>query len=173
MNMNVALYRFAHSNLTLEDCLMGSFARLPMQGLAQTPRVWELVEWDGQDLLGPVDIDQVYEVRLFCAAGELRWLRDAESVGQGRAAWISECADVPEGFAPVDTRELEPLDGQILSYGDGIAGEPVHDGVAGYAIREYIGQAPGTAGEDGNMIVVEQRILRVLSRIETGAVNDR
>ncbi len=167
MNDETILYRFQRANLTLAHCLTDAFAGRSLLGLLQSPRAWRLATWDGQDA-GPLKLDQVYEARLFCEEGELRWLRDPAATGQGRAGWISELAYTPKGFEPVDSRALETIDGTILSYAKGFPGADVPDDVAGYTIREYIGSASGMAGEDGNMIVVEHRILRVLARTQTG-----
>ena len=162
------LYRFARTGVALPNCLAESFAERRLRGLIQGPGRLIVLDWDGRRP-DPPDLGQAYEARLFCESGELRWLRDPATADLGRAAWVSEDAEPPEGFAALAViQDLETLPARILSYGERFPGAPAHAEIGGYEIREYIGRARGSAGEDGNMTVVEQRIRRVIPRAETG-----
>jgi len=176
------LYRYRRSGATLADCLAAVAAPAPngaLTGYCHSPRWTRFGTVDVQGSLifvrtpGPATADnlgQIYEARFFCEAGELRWLRDPEGVGTGQAAWVSEIEGAPKDFEALKPfTDLEILrdpktdkpDVRIVAQEraelPGIApGER-----AAYVIREYIGPAPGQAGEDGNRMVVEQRILRI------------
>lgn len=164
------LYRYRAAGTGLSECLAGAFGGRRLIGFAQSPGRLLWLVWDGQRC-DPSGLDQVYEARLFCEQGELRWLRDPESDGAGRAAWVSEQASAPTGFEPIAPAlsDLDFVDGRIISYGEDFPGAEVPKTIGAYALREYIGPAPGTAGEDGNRVVVEQRILGIVPREETGA----
>ena len=180
----ITLYRYQRSGIALAVCLADAFARATLIGYAQTPRRLLFGRWDGATFVDaggrPLDLAQAYEARLFCEAGELRWLREPETGAGGRAAWISETDAAPTGFQAIEPllQDLEPLD--QLGIGDGLPNRIIAQtrarlpGIAegqrgAYCIREYIGPAPGEAGRQGNHIVVEQRILGIAVWNEGGA----
>ncbi len=181
----LTLYRWRRDRIGLAACLRDCFSGQRLMGWCQTPRHLFLLGWDGAAVLdwtgkaleGPDPLGQVYEARFFHSGGdpdgELRWLRDPETDGFGRAAWVSETDRwAPRGFETADVlSDLEPLDALATPGGTipnriliqaraelpGIPpGEP-----AVYRIREYMGPAPEPAGDHGNWIVVEQRILGI------------
>ena len=170
------LYRHQCKAVALTDCLSRSFSKHRLVGYCQTPRRLLFGTWDGAVYLDAndteTDLTQVYEARLFSEAGELRWLRDPESDGLGRAAWLSETDDCPEEFSALDAlTELGIIDqfqlgssvvpNRVLTQSRAhLPGVP--SGQRGvYRIREYIGAAPGEAGTQGNRIIVEQRSLGI------------
>lgn len=157
------LHQYHQEKVKLADCLSDSFAGVRLEGFLQTPS--RLIWLDGtQNPAGVDGLEQAYEARLFCDRGELRWLRDPESAGDGRAAWLSEQNHAPDAFEELDCIQAEDIiDGQILAYPPNPHDADAPADFGGYAIREYIGYAPGTAGEDGNLMVREQRILRTLT----------
>ncbi|WP_295888653.1 hypothetical protein [uncultured Thiohalocapsa sp.] len=164
------LYRFACADVPLADCLAKSFAQVKLHGLLQAPGAIRLVTWPHlhDDEAGSL-LSQVYEARLFNEDGELRWLRDPEAPGTGRAAWITEAdAPAPVGFTALPSlTDLETLrGGKILSYGNDFPGAQVPGGLGGYRVCEYIGRAPEPAGTDGNRIIVEHRLLSILTPAE-------
>lgn len=69
---------------------------------------------------GVKDVD-VFEVRLFGANQEWRWLRDGDT---GTAWWIAEGASMtlPVGFSPVDSLEVTtaPSGGRLLLWGEAV-----------------------------------------------------
>jgi len=128
------LYRFTRADVALADCLAQSFSTAKLQGLLQAPREVRLIRWPGLDKqAADALLPQVYEARLFNEQGELRWLRDPDAAGTGRAAWITE-ADVaaPAGFTPIESlTELEIRDARILSYSSDFPGADTPGGLGG------------------------------------------
>ena len=162
----ICVYRFTRADVTLAACLADSFSATKLHGLFQTPGEVRLIAWpgleqDGADALMP----QVYEARLFNSQGELRWLRNPEFGGTGRAAWITDAdATAPAGFSPIASLTgLEIRDDRVLSYGIDSSGADIPEGFGGYRVREYIGRAADPAGADGNCIVIEQRVVGILT----------
>jgi hypothetical protein len=94
----------------------------------------------------------IYEARLFDAKGELRWLRNPAGSGEGVAVYLSPFAGTLPGWAETTLPWQETVDGEYLLHGGGHL-----------RYQEYIGAAPGKAGQDGNLAIVEQR-LTVLER---------
>lgn len=128
-------------------------------------------------------LDQLYDVRLFNASIELRWLRDPCAVDAlGTAVIVSEQAlDLPGWRALPDVpyesmidRKLQctMLDGEPDPRTDWwrfdaqrhgkvavpVSGLPVRSRLL-LQRREYVGCAAGDAGADGNREVVEERLL--------------
>lgn len=174
-----ALHRFRRPEVGLTACICEGFAGRPMQGYCQTPRRLFFLTWDGQQLRtpvghsgqntgpqtgaeGPADLDEVYEARFFDEVGELRWLRNPETDGEGTAAWLSKEGAVPSGFTHLDSPTITAThEIRIIAQQRAVLPGIPPDTRASYVIREYFGPAPGQAGEDGNQMVVEQRILRI------------
>lgn len=134
---------------------------------------------DGRD----TDLDQVFEARIFGPAGELRWLRDSRQAGSGRAVYLSETDRGPGGWDQLTPIErLRVRENHYLLWGQMLSahtdGSPPRDGWAllsasrigevpvpfagplqeGQGLRllarEYLGLAPGEAGErHGNQVV--------------------
>lgn len=135
-------------------------------------------------------LEQVYEARLWTAHWEVRWLKDPEADdGRGRAVALAETPLDWTGWSPLPALEdLEPLedevfcrqilDGKVRTGDAPLPGwcwlkpsgrrpvavpcsAPENAGLA-YRLREYLGPAPGRAGErHGNRLVVEARILSI------------
>jgi hypothetical protein len=166
-----SLYRYRRRDASLSDCLAAVAANAPLHGYCHSPRWTRFGACDGRGLLtfagqesgaATAPLDQIYEARFFCDSGELRWLRDPESDGTGQGAWVSEVQGVPEGFESIDTLDgLTAMTGQIAIQHRAELPAPLRADPAAYVIREYIARAPGQAGQDGNCMVVEQRILRI------------
>jgi CRISPR-associated protein (TIGR03984 family) len=131
---------------------------------------------------------RVYEARFFDADGELRWWRNPQGRGEGSAVYLSETNRGLEGWKDQSpSNGLTPVDGGYLLRGERLdnAGLPAgwywlssaavgklavpfdFGGCAkeirrlSLCVREYIGLAPGRAGEDGNRAVVEERWLEL------------
>jgi CRISPR-associated protein (TIGR03984 family) len=183
--MNCTLYSLRRQGAGLGDALQDVAAGEVVVGFCYSPTRVFFVRWDGATLEtgDPADLGQVYEARLFAEAGELRWLRDPAHVdGFGDAVWLSESRVECAGWVPLSPLVgLEAIAGQRLL--TGVLGKPVKAGwssmhaprhgevavpavgAAGqrlcFTLREYLGQAPGTAGEDGIRLVVEERLLAI------------
>ncbi|MCX8017875.1 MAG: CRISPR-associated protein Csx19 [Rhodocyclaceae bacterium] len=134
--------------------------------------------------LSSEQLQQVYEVRLATDQAELRWLRDpADGMAHGRAALLSETpitlppgwekAESLEGLHKIDTPIIltavtDRLDGQgwlvtnaprhgevhLPWQGD----PPLRQSRIAWCWREYLGPAPGAAGQDGNVTVLAARL---------------
>lgn len=195
--MNCTLYGMRKQGISLAAALHVAAPGLALVGFCASPAAAFFARWDGA-MLHPGDagdLGQVYEARLFAAAGELRWLRDPEdAAGLGDAAWLAETPVERDGWTVLSPLgNLDALDGQRLL--TGVLGErgedgwsfmdaPRHGRVAvpvtfpaggavgrrlGMTIREYLGDAPGSAGEDGNRLIVEERLLSIVVLNTSGA----
>lgn len=190
--MSCTLYSLRRYGVGLAEALRGVAAGEVLAGLCQSPMRAFFVRWDG-GALEPGDggdLTQVYEARLFAESGELRWLRDPEDAGGcGDAVWLSESPLDCAGWQPLDPlggltaiaarRLLTGVLGEPGSSGWSSMHAPRHGEVAVPAVgssgqrlclisREYLGAAPGTAGEDGNHLVVEERLLAIAVCNTTG-----
>lgn len=138
------LYTWTRADLMLAEAL-ASMGIEPAVALVYTPSACRfaipgpagLQDVDGRQ----VALDQVFEVRCFAAGGELRWLRDADGAGAGRAVYVSEVADGPEGWA---MRRI-----------DGLIGETNHYLLWGQVLAE---RADGTRPPDGWVVLASARI---------------
>ncbi len=190
--MSCILYSLRRQEIALTDALHGAAAGEVLVGFCYSPASAFFVRWDGNTLDAGegADLGQVYEARLFAEAGELRWLRDPEHVqGLGDAVWLSESPVPRSGWTQLSPLEgLEPIASQRLL--TGLLGKPVKAGWSSmhaprhgevavpavgaadqrlcFTLREYLGQAPGIAGEDGNRLVVEERLLAIAVCNNTG-----
>lgn len=141
----------------------------------------------GQPLNGDQLAHQIYEARFFGADGELRWQRGTSRDQKGsRAAWVGEAELTAVGWHQADPlHDLTPLaDGHRLLTGTlgerldtgwwrmhaprhGEVTVPIGEAQPGwrpaYLVREYLGNAAGAAGEDGNRIVVEERMVGIIA----------
>jgi CRISPR-associated protein (TIGR03984 family) len=134
-------------------------------------------------------LSYVYEARVFTEQGELRWWNDpATGFGQGQAAYLSEAQRPPDGWpdCPAVRHEVVRWPNHYLLWGEGwdtntrtlaagwsrlaagrIGTLPVPFGGLQPKERlqlstvEYFGQAPGLAGEHGNVVVVEERLVKL------------
>lgn len=158
---------------TPKKCLFG---RTPSDGTIETP----------ED--GGLNLAEVFEARVFNTDGELRWLRDPEGDGTGQAVFVAEKNNAPpdgwQNGKPLTCLTLVEDDYLLWGTTTGwnkkknwlqlatprIGGlyVPVPSTVPPgekkrlqLQHREYIGLAPGAAGEHGNMAVVEERLLGV------------
>ena len=167
--------------------LNAALADLPDQTLAgfcMTPAKFLFARWDGKavETADVIGLTQVYEARFFNATGELRWLRDPAADGSGSAVWIAEVGMALAGWEKIAPLDVEPLsDTDTHRLLTGILADP-HESLTGwswmdaqrhgkvavpvsqrlaYVVREYLGSAPGSAGDDGNKMVVEERIIGI------------
>jgi len=183
-NVNaVNLYRRACGDITLDD-----FLRCPHKtttGIFYTPACccFGVLE-PGQDFQ-VVDGERfhrqaVFEARLFNKNEEWRWLRDpTDASGKGRGVGLRE-QSLGADWKPVET-PLTPLDQYYLLWGEPL---PEADAPPGWQwlssarigklavprdggrrlrlrSREYLGLAPGEAGEHGNVVVLEERLVDI------------
>lgn len=181
------LYSWCRDAITLTDALQ-TLAK-PLTGFCMSPARFCFAHWQdtkqlqlGQD---PPAINQIYEARFFNAELELRWLRDPAGDGTGMAVRLSESDINLADWQANVTLDVEPLpDSYRLMTGTlsteidektqwplmnaprhGKVAVPVKSSTTGgrlaYLVREYLGPAPGKAGEDGNRMVVEERIIEL------------
>lgn len=137
----------------------------------------------------PLELTHVFEGRIFSERGELRWWNDpATGFGRGKAAYLSEINRSPEGWPhpPVGREDLFPCPNQYLLWGEGwkpkkrtlVAGwsclatgrigtlmVPFPDLPPKERLQlttiEYLGLDPGEAGQHGNVVVIEERLLKL------------
>lgn len=126
----------------------------PWHGLAYAPGHHICREQlQASDLAGDADI---YEARLFNVGLELRWQRDTEprasAAGLGQAVLLSEQA------LPLPGWHVQPLACTAR-----LAGQYLMADGRRLGFDEYLAPAPGLAGDDGNLCIVEQR-LRTLEK---------
>ena len=136
-----------------------------------------------------VSLGNVFEARMFNASGELRWLRDPEGTGKGRAVFLSERDVSPKEWTKTKLTGLTYREDDYLLWGTTTTWKkdagwlqlatprigglyvPVPTGVPQEEKqrlwlhrREYLGTAPGMAGIDhGNQAVVEERLVGILN----------
>jgi CRISPR-associated protein (TIGR03984 family) len=104
----------------------GAAALLYAPQACRAGRVASLPE--GRRILGSgdkvIDLDDVFEARVFGESGELRWWNDPDSAS-GRAAWVSEESQPPKGppsaWAAEPARNVECLGNRYLLWGERIA----------------------------------------------------
>jgi hypothetical protein len=158
-----------------------------LTGFCMTPAHFVFVRHHTGQLETPeqIDIAQTYEAHFFDGDIELRWLRDPEADGTGTAVCLSDSdPGLSDGWGDVSIDDVESLpDSHRLMTGTLTAGQddqpgwrhmnaPRHGRVAlpltdarngrpAYVVREYLGCAGGPAGEDGNRMIVEERIIRI------------
>lgn len=137
----------------------------------------------------PLDPSQVFEARVFGPGGEMRWLRDPErQSGEGRAVYLSEASTGPQGWTSSQMDHLLALENHYLLWGQMLPPHPngatprpswvvlgtarvgtLHVPFSGeltegqglrLVCREYLGPAPGDAGEQGhgNQVVRAERL---------------
>jgi CRISPR-associated protein (TIGR03984 family) len=130
------------------------------------------------------DLSGIFEARIFSDAGELRWWNDPATPGLGRAAYLSEQASGLGNWSAEQRDDLHKLSNYYLLWGAqwqraglarGWAGL-IEGRIGGFAVpipelgpgdrvrlctAEYLGLAEGAPGnEHGNMVVVDERLLR-------------
>lgn len=180
------LHSWHKENCTLIDALQGIDQELI--GYCMSPQHFRFTRILNGDIetAEPLALDQVYEARFCNETVELRWLRNPENKDKGDALLLmEESASLPSEWKMQQSlKDLETLDGQRLMTGT-LGGDadkpgwrmmdaPRHGKVAipfsgeagekmklAWNVREYIGNAPGLAGEDKNRMVIEERILGV------------
>lgn len=185
----IKLYTLRRDAVTLNAALE-AFPDQTLAGFCMTPAKFVFAQWNGKavETADVIDLTQVYEARFFNATGELRWLRDPAADGSGSAVWMTETETMLNGWDTVNPHlEVEPLsdtDTHRLLIGvwaeshESLVGwsrmnAPRHGKVAipftggnarqqlAYVVREYLGYAPGSAGDDENKMVVEERIIGI------------
>lgn len=194
--MNCTLYSMRKKNIGLVAALEAAAPGVVLAGFCYSPAAAFFARWDGETLQAGDGgtLGQVYEARFFAAAGELRWLRDPQdAAGRGDAVWLTESALASSDWTALSPLpDLEAIAGRRLLTGV-IAGPgepgwsvmhaPRHGQVAvpltcpaaavgrrlALTNREYLGDAPGSAGEDRNRVVVEERLLSIVVLNTTGA----
>jgi CRISPR-associated protein (TIGR03984 family) len=177
------LYAWSKTAVTLTDAL----AAIPdeLTGFCASPQAFCFARLRTGVLECAIDDrSQIIEARLGNKKAELRWLRDPAGRGEGQAVLLAEIPrSMPHGWAALPPLEgLEFWDSRRLLTGTlapespqpgwrsmnaprhGVVAVPVgSDQLAHkrlkWCVREYLGPAPGSAGEDGNRIVVEERLL--------------
>jgi hypothetical protein len=189
----ITLHAYRTEDMGLGDA-MGALPGQELQGYCITPASFRFARASAGviDTDAPCPQDQIYEARFFNPTLELRWLRDPGGNGAGTAVWLSEAhlnlpgwehSELPDLTAlPNQTRLLTgslaqpaskrpgwcnmhaPRHGQVAVPCDqGLSGDRI-----GWQVREYLGPAPGSAGEDGNHMVVEERIIAIAAVRQDG-----
>lgn len=184
------LYTQRRDAVTLNEAL-AALPGQTLVGFCMTPAKFAFARWIGKtvETADSIDLAQVYEARFFNETGELRWLRDPATAGFGTAVWIAETeitlteweqpCPLPLDVEPIlETDAHRLLTGKLAEPHESLAGwswmnAPRHGKVAvpvsggnsqqrlAYVVREYLGSAPGSAGKDGNKMVVEERIIGI------------
>jgi CRISPR-associated protein (TIGR03984 family) len=179
----LTLHAWRKTAVTLTDAL----AAIPdeLTGFCASPQAFRFARLRGGTLECAIDdTSQIIEARLGNEEAELRWLRDPAGRGEGEVVLLAETRrSMPDGWASLPALEgLRACDSLRLLTGTlapespqpgwramnaprhGVVAVPVgSDQLAHkrlkWCVREYLGPAPGSAGEDGNRIVVEERLL--------------
>jgi hypothetical protein len=190
----IRLFSYRKEGLGLADAL-DALGHQTLQGYCITPAAFVFARYVGGSVetVESRPIDQVYEARFFNGDVELRWLREPAGQGCGVAVWLAERPlELPTDWAVAEMAGLEALPdcGRLMTgtLAQAMAGQPgwhemnaprhgriavpLADGRPGcrpaWILREYLGTAPGTAGEDGNRLVVEERIVGIATAAESG-----
>jgi len=179
------LYSYRREGCLLPEAL--DAVKRGLTGFAFSPARFLFLSYaDGKLETGRADdkVDQIYEARLFEPESvELRWLRDPnDSQGRGAAVIVSEQAMQLADWQALPTlsiamtldrqRLCEPVAGNPEARDawfcfdaprHGALSVPVPTARPGdhlvLKVREYIGDAAGEAGKDGNQQVLEERLL--------------
>lgn len=185
------LHIWTHPDLSLVNALSaaGKTGAIALVYTPTTCRFAILNETRLEDDTGvAVDLDQVFELRCFVAGAELRWLRDAQRNGPGRAVLLSETTDGPTDWTSSHIDGLIGHTNHYLLWGQAMETKPDADTVPsgwvvlasarigelpvphsgrlepGQGLRlvttEYLGLAPeGTAARrHGNWVVRAERL---------------
>lgn len=181
-SLNLTTHKLA--NVTLPQSLQ-QLPEIELVGYLMSPRGFRFIRWRGGRLEGDTlpSEEQVIEARLGCPTGELRWLRNPNGKGEGVAVWLTEEQAGPNDWAQVAQRGCQ-LSRDVLQLLTGTLAGAHPEGGPGWSLmnaprhgkvplpldarpgerpamrlREYLGAAPGQAGEDGNQMVIEERLL--------------
>jgi CRISPR-associated protein (TIGR03984 family) len=121
------LFSYTKENVELPVALKNCGAALqagPAIALLYAPNWCRFGVFDGKDTLHgsdgkPINLDPVYEARIFNTNAELRWLNEAG--GYGKAVVIAETKlDVTDFGGPTITETLAPLPQTYLLWGEGV-----------------------------------------------------
>jgi|GEM_PF-5231568 len=184
--IRTTLYRHCRTPVTLTDVL-ATLNGEGWIGLVYTPNWAGLVRYIDAQLDSPdykVEPDQVFEARFFNKEQELRWLRHLTGDRTGDAVCLTEKKQALPDWKPMGSwTDLEPLEGQYLIAGWGCPLDPLLKKgwsqvtnasigtrsipIAGLKVngccylhyREYLGRPVGNAGNDGNCVVLEERLI--------------
>lgn len=190
------LYVWRRDAIGLQEALEGTGGRR-LKGICYAPLACGFAEWIGGRFVAAdrrLELEQIFEGRFFDEQGEFRWLRDPAGGGKGTAIYV---ADQTDGFTGLGDPEPLPVlgwcDETYLVWGQSCGPHddqedwscvssaaigtlllPVGDLPNGYRValevREYFALARGEAGEDGNVVVVEERLRGLKVRASESAV---
>lgn len=181
------LHYYRRTGCTLNEAL-AALSGLALHGFGYAPARFVFLRWTGEALeTGRRDdrLDQIYEARLFePEAVELRWLRDPEAIEpRGVAVLLSESARTLERWQTLASRPYTQRLDHAAYVGTPVAADvaarpgwwrfdaPRHGTlelpVAQARPRqrlvlrraEFLGLAPGEAGQDGNHQIIDTRHL--------------
>ncbi len=155
--MSVTLFTRTKQAISVADSLKAFGAVLGSEhatAILYSPRWCKLAKWESARLTGPngqaVDVSSVFEVRLFNAAAELRWLNDPSPAKRHRAAILTE-QDHAESLVGWERSQqptiIETLPQTYLLWGEG-TGHPVGNGWSELATAR-IGALPVPLGDIG------------------------
>lgn len=200
------LFSYTKENVELPVALKNCGAALqagPAIALLYAPNWCRFGVFDGKDtLLGyddkPINLDPVYEARIFNINAELRWLNEAG--GYGKAVVISETKlDVPDFGEPSITETLDPLPQTYLLWGEGvdvalatgwgllttarIGQMDVPSGDVAAKVRSakqkdkvrvllHVREYPAVVDDYGNVAVVDERLCKLETVVIEPAAND-
>ena len=94
----------------------------------------------------------IYEARIFLPGVELRWQRDFSDAGTGTAVFVAidkGCCTALDWGSPDSLPYVGRIEGEYL----------LANGAGRIGYNEFLGAAPGDAGIDGNLVVVEHMLV--------------
>lgn len=174
--MSVTLFTYARQCVPLADAMKAFGAILgsaPAMAMLYSPRWCKLAKWESSRLTGPdgqaVDISSLFEVRVFNATAELRWLNDPGPERGHRAVVLTEQdrADVLVGWERcTQPAIIETLPQTYLLWGEG-TGRSMANGWSELATAR-IGALPVPIGDVGKKQQVLLHSLEYVAEAEHG-----
>jgi CRISPR-associated protein (TIGR03984 family) len=169
----------------LKQCALAlRHEREPVRAILYSPKSCCFALLDEQDVLrdsrGVINLDTVFEARVFSPSAELRWLRDPHKIG--RAALLTENESIDCGWEKYPQPVFGEIEQQYLLWGQGAAqakmddrwsklatarigvyevpiAEIEHKDYVQLITREFLQEL-----KDGNVCVVEERLLTLKRR---------
>ncbi len=181
------LFSYQQEQISLEEATQLSFS-INDYGLFYTPTQCLFGRWDGDKIRDatdkPLDLEQVFEARLFNSNVELRWLKGFTPDNLGNAVYLFEqpTANNKNWIQQPTLSNLKTHENQYLLWGEYWQADNLAENWSCLATsrigkllvpvanlqknqrvilktREYFGLPDNVAGEHGNKVVIEERWL--------------
>jgi CRISPR-associated protein (TIGR03984 family) len=204
MTATTTLYTWTHEGMRLTDAISATASCMldAAIGLFYSPQACRFGLYREGDFKDehdePLDLGLVFETRIFTEQSELRWWNDPErGFGQGKAAYLSESTQGPDGWASHPIAELLPEANHYLLWGEFWQPQlSLADGWSALAAGrigtlrvpfaglrnnqrlqlltiEYFGLDHSTASQDhGNVVVIEERLVKLVATSKEGAFHE-